>query len=221
MYSSSLQTTSNEMGSTKDFGYSRLFHHQGLPHVSSPISTQPQPSQQSINNGGTSYQYANSTYGISRERVYSASNSSSSSILHPKYMESRNPVLQRSSSLPSQNSPSPPYLGSGGGTNTNVGSQLQYGSSSHHYGSMKPASYPSNNPNPWYNTSPSISSGGGGAPSSLYHPPQPLESLDWQNGAAGYPGAEQGRFDNVHLFTTPVYVFMCVNVDIIPVFLEF
>ena len=203
MYSSSLQTTSSDMGSTKDFGYSRLFHHQGLTHVTSPISTQPQAPQQSINNGGTSYQYANSTYGVSRERIYSASNSSSS--LHPKYMESRNPVLQRSSSLPSQNSPSPPYLsGSSGGNGINTNgatSQLQYGgssSSSHHYGSMKPVSYPSNNPNPWYNTSSSISGGGGGGSggpaSSLYHPPQPLESLDWQNSAVGgYPGADQGK----------------------------
>ena len=190
------------MGSTKDFGYSRLFHHQGLTHVSSPISTQPQAPQQSINNSGTSYQYANSTYGVSRERIYSASNSGSS--LHPKYMESsRNQVLQRSSSLPSQNSPSPPYSG---GVNTNgVASQLQYGgssssSSSHHYGSMKPVSYPSNNANPWYNTSPSIS-GGSGPASSLYHPPQPLESLDWQNSAAGgYPGAEQGKNDYDSVF---------------------
>lgn len=203
MYSPSLQTTSSELGSTKDFGYSRLFHHQqALTHAPSPISTQPQPSQQSILNsgvsGGSSYQYANSTYGISRERIYSASNSGST--LHPKFMaESRSPVLQRSSSLPSQNSPSPPYLGGGGSggsvgsTNTN-NSQLQY-TSSHHYTSMKAPtpSYASNNPNPWYNASSPIN--GGGPPSSLYPPPQPpLETLDWQNGGnGGYPGADQGR----------------------------
>ncbi|XP_066928969.1 homeobox protein Hox-A7-like [Clytia hemisphaerica] len=177
MYSTTLQNTTNDMSSTgKDYGYSRLFHHQGLTHTTSPaISTQqpPQPTSNSI----SAYQYANSTYGASRERVYSASNS-----LHSKFLEpSRSPILQRSSSLPSQNSPSPPYIGS---TNANSNT-MQYGS---HYGSLKSTSYPSNNPSSWYNSSISSVSGGVGT-TSLYHPPQSLENLqDWQNN--GYPSGE-------------------------------
>jgi hypothetical protein len=177
MYSpTNVQTnTTSDMAISKDYGYPRLFHHQGLSHITSSPTVTSQPLQQQATNG-SGYQYMNSTYSTSRERLFSGSNA-----LHSKFMDTvRTPVLQRSSSLPSQNSPSPPYPGS------NTNSAMQY--ATHHYGSIKPTSYPTNNSNSWYNTPSSVSVGS----TSLYHPPQSLENLqEWSNG--GYPSSEQGK----------------------------
>lgn len=178
MYSPPNIQSSIQMTASKEFNYPRLIHHhQGLTHLpsSSPANTQQSPQLPQQTN---TYPYINSsTYVSTRDRSYSTNG------LHSKLIDSpRTSNFQRSSSIPSQNSPSPPYQS----PNT-VNGLNQF---SHHYlTSPRPASYPSNTSNSWYNST----SGVTGSNGTIYHPSQNLENIqEWQSN--GYLGVEQGFF---------------------------